>query len=279
MPTICSNCGQKNPSRRSTCNKCQAALDPQPANKTSAGAKVARKTKIDNDTPPPPPSARPRRENTKVDEQPQEVRRLDKRQPQDASQPTAEFKTENVVRKTVLGSDPGPPRGDTVLDPSSCKSCGAELRAGAKFCANCGTPTTPGMGSSARPDGTIGVVQEARTIGFLLSFSQEHSGTHYPVVEGRNTIGREREHDISLFYDGRVSSTQAEILCRPGTKQCVIIDKDSTHGTVVNGEDLGIGGRANLNSGDTLRVGSTNFVFFLIDFEKAEELWPDVWAH
>ena len=120
--------------------------------------------------------------------------------------------------------------------------------------------------------------QRPRVIGFLLTYSQEASGVHYPIVEGRNTIGRERDHDISLFYDGRVSSNQAEILCRPGTKQCVIIDKDSTHGTIVNGEDLGIGGRADLKSGDLVRMGDTHFVLFLVDFDAAAQTWPEVWS-
>ncbi|WP_406231846.1 FHA domain-containing protein [Nocardia sp. NBC_01009] len=72
------------------------------------------------------------------------------------------------------------------------------------------------------------------------------------------TIGRSKAADITVTADAAVSRLHA-IIERVSDCWVVIDNGMSTNGTFVNGER--IGGRRILNSGDTVRIGESVFIF------------------
>jgi pSer/pThr/pTyr-binding forkhead associated (FHA) protein len=63
--------------------------------------------------------------------------------------------------------------------------------------------------------------------------------------------------------------------------QVGIKDEGSVNGTYVNGEDVGFIGQGfqAVRSGDTLTIGGSTFIVFLIDAAEARRVWPNSpWA-
>ncbi len=158
-------------------------------------------------------------------------------------------------RRTALDSDAGPAqpvqaeavRGRTRLDR------GNEAQG-------------PGAGAAAG----------RRVVGWMISFDVNEDGQEYVIREGRNTLGRARDCDISVFYDEHVSSVHATIVYRNGAFK--LRDEMTNNGTFLNGQDIGPGESAALQSGDVLRVGQCTFKLFLIDPGEAATLWPHLGA-
>jgi hypothetical protein len=166
----------------------------------------------------------------------------------------------------------------TELEP------GLEIRGGG------GLPRTsldpdPGPSGGARPPGFAndpdrGATRleegqrKARVVGWMISFDFNDTGQEYVFREGRNLVGRDRDCDISLFYDNRVSGKHAIIVYRNGN--FTIRDEMSTHGTVVNGEDIGAGQTRALVSGDVVRLGGCMFKVYLLDLAEVRSLWPSI---
>jgi len=115
-----------------------------------------------------------------------------------------------------------------------------------------------------------------RVVGWMISFDVNEDGQEYVIREGRNTLGRGRDCDISIFYDEHVSSVHATIVYRNGTFK--VRDEMTNNGTFLNGQDIGPGESAALTNGDVLRVGRCTFKLFLIDPEEASQLWPHLGA-
>lgn len=74
----------------------------------------------------------------------------------------------------------------------------------------------------------------------------------------RHTVGRDREADIRLDWDSKISGLHAELLSIAG-KWVVVDDGLSRNGTYVNGER--VQGRWRLQDGDTLVFGDTTLGF------------------
>jgi pSer/pThr/pTyr-binding forkhead associated (FHA) protein len=106
----------------------------------------------------------------------------------------------------------------------------------------------------------------------MISFDVNLEGQEYVIREGKNTLGRAREADISVFYDDRVSATHATIVYRNG--ECRLRDEMTNNGTFLNGQDIGPGGTVSLKHGDVLRVGRCTFKLFLLDPGEVSRLWP-----
>ena len=128
----------------------------------------------------------------------------------------------------------------------------------------------------ATPQRAAGGGRAPRVVGWMVSFNFNAAGQHYVICEGRNRIGRARDNDVSLYFDARVSEHHATIIYRRG--KTAVKDEASTHGTLVNGEDVGIGEVQPLNSGDTLEIGGCKFMVFLLSLETTQELWPELKA-
>ena len=130
-------------------------------------------------------------------------------------------------------------------------------------------PDDDGNGSGpGKPRGS-----SQRAVGWMVSFDFNPAGQDYVIRAGKTLIGKSRDNDMSLFYDALVSDKHAVILHRDAVGT-TIVDQDSTNGTKVNGEDLDVGGKTKLKSGDTLTIGGSTFIVFLLDSEQAKATWP-----
>jgi len=132
-------------------------------------------------------------------------------------------------------------------------------------------PGAPAAGAQAGP-GT------ARIVGWMVSYDHDTAGQQFLIRAGRNRIGRSRDNEISVFTEGKASDLHATIIWRNG--KTAIKDEGSTNGTFVDGEDIGIAQVSPLFSGQTLRIGNSIFLVFLVDADAAAGIWPDAkWAH
>ncbi len=110
--------------------------------------------------------------------------------------------------------------------------------------------SVPGVGG--------GEVRSSRKlVGWLVSYTLNDMGVDFKLFEGRNTIGRDLDCQISI-NDNTVSGKHAVLLYREGSY--FIQDSLSTSGTRVNGSDTGVNAVA-LNDGDVIQVGKTIFKF------------------
>lgn len=110
--------------------------------------------------------------------------------------------------------------------------------------------SAPGVGG--------GEVRSSRKlVGWLVSYTLNDMGVDFKLFEGRNTIGRDLDCQISV-NDNTVSGKHAVLLYREGSY--FIQDSLSTSGTRVNGSDTGVNAVA-LNDGDVIQVGKTVFKF------------------
>lgn len=110
-----------------------------------------------------------------------------------------------------------------------------------------------------------------RIIGWLISFDTHPDGQSFSLREGRNTIGRDSDRDISV-EDQLVSGVHATIQHRSG--RTWVFDENSSNGTLLNGEDI-FQDRPSLSDGDLLTVGEIRFLVKLIDPELMKKLCND----
>lgn len=113
-----------------------------------------------------------------------------------------------------------------------------------------------------------------RAVGWMISFDHNPVGQEYVIREGRTTVGNGRHCDVSLFNDGMVSHDHCVFISRPRKGMFAVQDAGSTHGTIVNGDDIGIGKVADLNNGDFLTLGGTTFKIFLLEQADIDKMWP-----
>lgn len=90
----------------------------------------------------------------------------------------------------------------------------------------------------------------------LTVYFPEDSPTTHEFVGLKLTVGRLGDNDVRLD-EGSVSSHHAELVVRDGG--AVLIDKDSTNGTFLNGEQ--VTGEVALSEGDEIYFGSVRSVF------------------
>ena len=90
----------------------------------------------------------------------------------------------------------------------------------------------------------------------LTVYFPEDTPTTHEFVGSKLTVGRLGDNDVHVD-DGSVSSHHAELAVRDG--QAVLIDKESTNGTFLNGEQ--VTGEVSLNEGDEIYFGSVRSVF------------------
>jgi pSer/pThr/pTyr-binding forkhead associated (FHA) protein len=107
----------------------------------------------------------------------------------------------------------------------------------------------------------------------MVSFDFNEAGQEYVIREGRNSLSRGKDADISLFFDDYVSTPHAVIVCHPDG-ECAIQDQMSSGGTFINGQKVPIGGVSPLRNGDILRCGRSNFKVFLLSQADLADLVP-----
>lgn len=83
---------------------------------------------------------------------------------------------------------------------------------------------------------TVAVDPARKIVGVLITYSWQESGQVFPVLEGRNLIGKDAsQSDICIPQDATLSAVNTFITYR---KQFVIGDKGSMNGTDVDGEPI-----------------------------------------
>lgn len=96
-----------------------------------------------------------------------------------------------------------------------------------------------------------------KLVGWLVSYDIDPMGVDFKLYEGRNMIGRDASCNITIA-DGMVSGEHAILLFRAG--KFSITDRQSSHGTFVNGEDIDLEPRY-IQDGDIITVGKTRLKF------------------
>ena len=101
---------------------------------------------------------------------------------------------------------------------------------------------------------------ERKIVGILVSYSWSPEGHIYPVREGRNFIGREKDCEICVPEDKTLSAHNSHITYR---QSFVVGDMVSMTGTDVDGVPIEEQFRS-LGNYATIRAGSTYFTFIAV---------------
>jgi hypothetical protein len=114
-------------------------------------------------------------------------------------------------------------------------------------------------------DGEAKVIKRStrKLTGWLISYSIDSMGVDFKIFEGNNTIGRDKENNISITTDDTLSGHHATIL----NKKNIFYLKDemAANGTFLNGVELEIGKPYEIKDKDQIRVGAT-----ILKFHSAE---------
>lgn len=101
-----------------------------------------------------------------------------------------------------------------------------------------------------------------RLVGWLVTFTLSPEGSDYRLREGRNIVGSDPDSCDVIINDESISGEHAIIMSRDGSLQ--ILDKESTNGTFVNGDDIFGRGAVPLSDGDRIRLGRTDCTLYAI---------------
>jgi hypothetical protein len=97
-----------------------------------------------------------------------------------------------------------------------------------------------------------------KLVGWLVTYSFDRMGADFRLYEGRNVIGRDMDCNITI-PDKTMSGKHATILFR--SDKFKIKDELSSHGTIVNGNDIESEHIVELHDGDLIQMGETVFKF------------------
>lgn len=130
-----------------------------------------------------------------------------------------------------------------------------------------GQPDVPAGGGHTvirRPKAAGAAAKNAtgrRLVGFLVTYNNHPDGKAFNLYEGRNSVGRSPECDISLPEDGQMSSHHLTIAYRSAENKFRFKDELSSNGTFINKE---IRDDGELQNYDIIRAGGTLFIFIAI---------------
>jgi hypothetical protein len=115
--------------------------------------------------------------------------------------------------------------------------------------------------SGQRRPQTISVDPSRKIVGVLITYSWQDQGQVFPVLEGRNLIGKDpNQCDICVPQDQTLSAVNTFITYR---RHFIIGDKVSMSGTDVNGEPIETE-FVPLHNYAKIRTGSTHWTFVAI---------------
>ncbi len=119
----------------------------------------------------------------------------------------------------------------------------------------------PSSPSGQRRPQTIAVDPSRKIVGVLITYSWQDQGQVFPVLEGRNLIGKDpNQCDICIPQDQTLSAVNTFITYR---RHFIIGDKVSMSGTDVNGEPIETE-FVPLHNYAKIRTGSTHWTFVAI---------------
>jgi len=113
----------------------------------------------------------------------------------------------------------------------------------------------------------------ARFVGRLILQKREENH-EYVLFEGRNTIGRDIECDITI-NDKFISLRHADIVYRKGV--FYITDLQSSHGSFINGNEMEA---SRLKDGDSIDIGKTSLLFKddTLTTENQQKVYSSIFA-
>jgi hypothetical protein len=116
--------------------------------------------------------------------------------------------------------------------------------------------------------------QRRYVVGWLLGLNGKARGEAFPIRMGRNVLGRARDSEV-MVQDDQASSHHADLVYRPEERRYILMDRNSTNGTYVNGRE--IEPRRDLVSRDVVTIGSHRFLFLALaemglDWDEKGEL-------
>jgi hypothetical protein len=163
---------------------------------------------------------------------------------------------------------PPPPRWNDSAPSSSPIPSDPGLRRRTVFA---GTPATPEtqppppasslVNSGSRRQQTVAVDPARKIVGVLITYSWQEQGQVFPILEGRNLIGKDpAQCDICIPQDATLSAVNTFITYR---KHFLIGDKVSMSGTDVDGEPIETE-FVPLRNYAKIRTGSTYWTFVSI---------------
>ncbi len=119
----------------------------------------------------------------------------------------------------------------------------------------------PASTGGARRPQTIAVDPSRKIVGVLITYSWQDQGQIFPILEGRNLIGKDPDQcDICIAQDQTLSAVNTFITYR---RHFIIGDKVSMSGTDVNGEPIETE-FVPLHNYAKIRTGSTHWTFVAI---------------
>lgn len=168
-------------------------------------------------------------------------------------------------QKTVIGGDativgsgtPGyapQPDGRTIVDGISQQQ---QTGGGASMSGRTVFGDFDETGATSAPGGKPAFREARKFVGWLVSYTLDPLGVDFKIYEGRNFIGRDMDCNITI-NDNMVSAKHALLLYRAG--KFTLTDQQSTHGTFVNKEDIGLE-VFYLGDGDEIKIGQTVLKF------------------
>ncbi len=189
---------------------------------------------------------------------PQESTVLGQRPKPDAAQiPTVMPGQMQTVLPTITPGQaptPGPARGPLVKPVQApetggvtCPRCGRVNKAGARFCAACGTPLSPQSAARLRCTSPRG--------------SWELKIDRLPLRIGRRDPRQNHYPELDLAEHDRGIASRNHALINRDTGGYTIMDQGSTNGTSLNGSLLPPRAPQRLRSGDRIKIGEVEIEF------------------
>jgi hypothetical protein len=164
-----------------------------------------------------------------------------------------------VSRPSDPNIAPPPPRWSNSAPPDSTPRRRTEY-AGNQTPSETPAPASISTGGSRRPQ-TVAVDPARKIVGVLITYSWQEQGQVFPVLEGRNLIGKDpAQCDICIPQDATLSAVNTFITYR---RHFLIGDKVSMSGTDVDGEPIETE-FVPLRNYAKIRTGSTYWTFVSI---------------
>ena len=155
---------------------------------------------------------------------------------------------------TQVENVPLPPRHAGVGLPLQQAQAPVEQSRNPTRFAKPGAPSGEGSGPATPP-----ATKNRRIVGVLVTYSWLPEGQIFPVLEGRNVIGRGK-CEISVPQDETMSTENSSVTFR---ETFMLKDRDSMSGTYLNGK--AVEEQARLGNYAQIRAGSTVFTFVALD--------------
>jgi hypothetical protein len=159
--------------------------------------------------------------------------------------------------ENLSGRAPLPPRPPRPVPAQPQPAAGPKVQRDATVFRPVGSTPNPASGSG---QGTPQISKGRKIVGILVTYSWTPEGKIFPVLEGRNFIGRDKDCEICVAEDETMSGRNSHITYR---QSFVVGDMVSMAGTDLNGTPIEEQFHP-LENYASIRAGSTYFTFIAV---------------